>query len=353
MNGAYLSLKQVFQPCKHSDAEQFKCIMIHKKTSLQFSKRMHKLLNLGGVLLASVFLSAGVLYGLWAPDIDLSELKLRYGSASQHVVEVGGLNIHYKDTGPKDAPVLLLLHGFGSSLQTWDAWTPQLEKNYRVISLDLPGFGLTGPSPANNYSEQNDVSTLTHFADKLGLSSFSLIGHSMGGKMAWGLAASQPERVKALVLMAPDGFPASKDIGTKPYAMPGIMGVIKFSLPKFLVRKSIEPAFFNPSALDDSLVDRYYDMLRAPGVRAAILERANQTIYTDPVPRLKKITAPTLLIWGEEDQMIPSRNAKSYSNVLLQSQTVFLPKLGHLVQEEQPERALKNVTEFLNSALKR
>jgi len=327
--------------------------MIHKKTSLQFSKRMHKLLNLGGVLLASVFLSAGVLYGLWAPDIDLSELKLRYGSASQHVMEVGGLNIHYKDTGPKDAPVLLLLHGFGSSLQTWDAWTTQLEKYYRVISLDLPGFGLTGPSPANNYSEQNDVSTLTHFADKLGLSSFSLIGHSMGGKMAWGLAASQPERVKALVLMAPDGFPATKDIGTKPYAMPGIMGVIKFSLPKFLVRKSIEPAFFNPSALDDSLVDRYYDMLRAPGVRAAILERANQTIYTDPVPRLKKITAPTLLIWGEEDQMIPSRNAKSYSNVLLQSQTVFLPKLGHLVQEEQPERALKNVTEFLNSALKR
>ena len=324
-----------------------------QKISLQFSKRMHKLLNLGGVLLASVFLSAGVLYGLWAPDIDLSELKLRYGSASQHVVEVGGLNIHYKDTGPKDAPVLLLLHGFGSSLQTWDAWTTQLEKNYRVISLDLPGFGLTGPSPANNYSEQNDVSTLTHFADKLGLSSFSLIGHSMGGKMAWGLAASQPERVKALVLIAPDGFPATKDIGTKPYAVPGIMGVIKYSLPKFLVRKSIEPAFFNPSALDDSLVDRYYDMLRAPGVRAAILERANQTIYTDPVPRLKKITAPTLVIWGEEDQMIPSRNAKSYSNVLLQSQTVLLPKLGHLVQEEQPNIGLKVVTEFLNSTLKR
>ena len=68
---------------------------------------MHKLLNPGGVLLASVFLSAGVLYGLWAPDIALYELKLRYGSASQHIVEVDGLNIHYKDTGPKDSPVLL------------------------------------------------------------------------------------------------------------------------------------------------------------------------------------------------------------------------------------------------------
>jgi pimeloyl-ACP methyl ester carboxylesterase len=320
--------------------------------SLQVRDRMNKFLDWGGVLLASAFLSVGVLYGLWAPDLTLSELRQRYGSASQQVVDVDGLQIHYKDTGPKDAPVLLLLHGFGSSLQTWDAWSTQLERHYRVIRLDLPGFGLTGPSPVHDYSEQNDLATLTHFVDKLGLLNFSIIGHSMGGKMAWSLAASVPDRVKALVLMAPDGFPDTKDIGTKPYAMPSIMGVIKFSLPKYLVRKSIEPAFFDAQALDDSLVNRYYDMLRAPGVRAAILERANQTIYTDPVPRLKKITAPTLLIWGEQDQMIPSSNAQSYANVLAVSETMLLPNLGHLLQEEQPDVAVKFVTDFLKSKLK-
>ena len=295
----------------------------------------------------------GLLYGLWAPDLALSELKLRYGFDAQQVVQVDGLNIHYKDTGPKDAPVVLLLHGFGSSLQTWDVWAAQLETQYRVIRLDLPGFGLTGPSPLHDYSEAGDLATLTHFVDKLGVASFSIIGHSMGGKMAWGLAAADPDRVKALVLMAPDGFPEVKDIGSKPYAMPSIMGVIKFSLPKFLVRKSIEPAFFDANALSDSLVDRYYDMLRAPGVRAAILERANQTIYTDPVPRLKKITAPTLLVWGEQDQMIPSSNAQSYANVLSTSKIVLLPNLGHLAQEEQPQIALAHVVEFLNSTLKR
>lgn len=313
---------------------------------------MSNFFNLGGVLLASAFLSIGLLYGLWAPDMALSELKLRYGSDSQHVVQVDGLNIHYKDTGPKDAPVVLLLHGFGSSLQTWDVWAAKLESHYRVIRLDLPGFGLTGPSPLHDYSEAGDLATLMHFVDKLGVASFSVIGHSMGGKMAWGLAAAAPDRVKALVLMAPDGFPEAKDIGTKPYAMPSVMGVIKFSLPKFLVRKSIEPAFFDVNALSDSLVDRYYDMLRAPGVRAAILERSNQTIYTDPVPRLKKIKAPTLLIWGEQDQMIPSSNAQSYAHVLSDSKTVLLPKLGHLVQEEQPEIALAHVAAFLNSTLK-
>jgi pimeloyl-ACP methyl ester carboxylesterase len=310
---------------------------------------MYKFFNRGVVLLASVFLSAGALYGLWAPDIQSSELKSRYSASYQQVVDVDGLNIHYTDTGPRDGPVLLLLHGFGSSLQTWDVWSGQLDQKFRVIRLDLPGFGLTGPSPVNDYSEKNDLATLTRFVNKLGLSSFSVIGHSMGGKMAWGLAAAEPDRVKALVLMAPDGFPDAKDIGSKPYAMPGIMGLMKFSLPKFLVRKSIEPAFFNPNALTDDLVNRYYDMLRAPGVRAAILERGNQTIYTDPVPRLKKITAPTLLIWGEKDLMIPSSNAKSYAGVLTTSTTVLLPNLGHLIQEEQPEVGLRQVTEFLTS----
>jgi pimeloyl-ACP methyl ester carboxylesterase len=314
---------------------------------------MSKFFDLGGVILASVLVSMGLLYGLWAPDLTLSELKHRYGADSLQTVQVDGLTIHYQDTGPRDAPVLVLLHGFGSSLQTWDVWAAKLELNYRVIRLDLPGFGLTGPSPLHDYSEANDLATLTHFVDKLGVSSFSVLGHSMGGKMAWGLAAAKPDRVKALVLMAPDGFAQAKDIGTKPYAMPSIMGVIKFSLPKILVRKSIEPAFYDASALSDRVVDRYYDMLRAPGVRAAILERANQTIYTDPVPRLKQITAPTLLVWGEQDQMIPSSNAQSYAEVLANSKTVLLPKLGHLAQEEQPEIALGHVVEFLNSTLKR
>jgi pimeloyl-ACP methyl ester carboxylesterase len=314
---------------------------------------MSQLLNVGGVLFMSAFLSVGLLYGLWAPDLELSELRTRYGVTSQDVVKVDGLNVHYKDTGPKDAPVVLLLHGFGSSLQTWDVWAAQLEKDYRVIRLDLPGFGLTGPSPLHDYSERGDLATLTHFVDQLGVASYSIIGHSMGGKMAWSLAAADAKRVNALVLIAPDGFPEAKDIGTKPYAVPGIMGMMKFCLPKYLVRKSIEPAFFDPNALSDSLVDRYYDMLRAPGVRAAILERANQTTYTDPVPRLMKITAPTLLIWGEKDRMIPSSNAQSYAKVLPSSKTVLLPNLGHLVQEEQPELALTHVTDFLNSTVKR
>ena len=294
---------------------------------------------------------AVVMYGLWTPDLERAELEKRYAASSTQTIELDGLKVHYKETGPQGAPALLLLHGFGSSLQAWDDWSVKLEQKYRVIRLDLPGFGLTGASPDHDYSEEKDLAILTHFANKLGLDKFSVIGHSMGGKMAWSLAAAQPDRVQALVLMAPDGFPETKDIGTKPYEVPAIMGLIKYVLPKYLVRKSIEPAFAEADALNDALVNRYYDMLRAPGVRGAILERSNQTIYTDPVPRLKAIKAPTLLIWGEQDQMIPSTNAQSYATVLSNSTTVLIPKLGHLLQEEQPEKGLAAVMQFLDGHL--
>lgn len=313
--------------------------------------RLYKSMSLSAILLISTVFLALAAYGLWEPDLGFAELQKRYGSTSSNVVNVDGMRIHYKDTGPQDAPVLLFLHGFGSSLQTWDVWAVTLEQKYRVIRLDLPGFGLTGPSPSNDYSELNDGNTLTQFVDKLGVSELSVIGHSMGGKIAWTFAAAHPDRVKALVLMAPDGFPQPEAIGTKPYAMPAIMGLMKYCLPRYFVRKSIEPAFANESALDDKMVSRYHDMLRAPGVRAAILERGNQTIYTDPVPRLKKIKAPTLLLWGEEDKMIPSSNATSYSGVLAQSQTVFIPKLGHLLHEEQADIGLAQLVEFLDARL--
>ena len=313
--------------------------------------RFFKSMSLSFMLFASAFLLALAAYGLWAPDIELSELQKRYGSTPENMVSMESIRIHYKDTGPKDAPVLLLLHGFGSSLQTWDVWAEKLDKKYRVIRLDLPGFGLTGPSPSDDYSELNDLNTLTRFVDSLGITDLSVVGHSMGGKIAWTFAAAHAERVKALVLMAPDGFPQPEAIGTKPYAMPAIMGVMKFSLPKYFVRKSIEPAFVDLNELDDQLVNRYHDMLRAPGVRAAILARANQTIYTDPVPRLKQIKAPTLLIWGEEDKMIPSSNAKSYAAVLENSETVLIPKLGHLLHEEHAEIGWAKVTEFLDAKL--
>lgn len=292
-------------------------------------------------------LLAACLWGLWTPDLSKAELQQRHKLPAKQLV-VDGLPIHYQDSGRPDAPALLLLHGFGSSLQTWDHWTAHLEREYRVIRLDLPGFGLTGATPQQDYSDARDVATLQHFADRLGLRQWAVIGHSLGGKLAWSLAAAEPKRVMALVLIAPDGFAPPEQWGTQPFTVPAVMGVIRYSLPKPLVRHFVSAGFSDSVWLTDAMVDRYHDMLRAPGVRQAILDRAQQTTYTNPVPRLQQIKAPTLLLWGANDQMIPSSNAASYAQVLAHSQTVVLPEVGHVVQEEQPALGLAQVKAFLS-----
>lgn len=307
--------------------------------------KVKKLYSLG---LASI-VAAAALVGLWTPDWDRADLEKKYQTPDTHFSDIHGHRVHFQDSGPKDAPVLLMLHGFGSSLQTWDTWAQSLQKNYRVVRLDLPGFGLSGASPRNAYAEEDDVLFIENFVNSIGVHEFSLIGHSMGGKIAWHVAATYPAKVKRLILMAPDGYANPEDMGAKPYEMPTFMHVMKYALPEFFVKKSLEPAFFDTQALNAGLLTRYHDFLRAPGVRQAIIDRANQTVNTDPVARLKRISAPTLLLWGENDQMIPQDNAKRYAQVLANATTVVLPKQGHLLQEERPQEGLAQVLAFLNA----
>ncbi len=287
---------------------------------------------------------------LFTPDLSRQDLELKYATSPSQFALVGGLRVHYRDTGTKNAQAVVLLHGFGSSLQTWDEWSSVLERNFRVVRLDIAGFGLTGASPDNNYSDEADVKRLANFLNQIGVQNPILIGHSMGGRIAWNFASEYPDRVKRLILLAPDGFPVpGQAIGTKPYDAGPIANLIKYFMPKFLVKKSLEPAFFDPSVMNDNLLERYYDLLRAPTVRDAILERMKQTINSDPVPKLKKITASTLLLWGESDRMIPCSNSADYRRVLAFSQSIIMPKASHLLQEENAQISLAHVLEFINS----
>ncbi len=284
------------------------------------------------------------------PDLSRKDLESKYALPPSQFKLIKGLRVHYRDTGNITAPVLVMLHGFGSSLQTWDEWSNVLDINYRVIRLDLAGFGLTGASADENYSDEADVQRIEDFLNALELKDVTLIGHSMGGRIAWNYASAYPQRVRSLVLLAPDGFPApGQNLGDRPYDAGPIAGLIQFVLPKFLVKKSLEPAFFNPRLITDELLDRYYDLLRAPQVRQAILARMRQTINSDPVNRLQKITAPTLLLWGEGDQMIPSRNSEDYLRVMRNAKVIKFPKASHLLHEETPKLALPSVLDFIES----
>jgi pimeloyl-ACP methyl ester carboxylesterase len=287
---------------------------------------------------------------LWTPDKSRDALEAEYAKPPSTFVTVAGLRLHLRDTGDKSAPALILLHGFGSSLQTWDAWSEQLEKQYRVIRLDLPGAGLTGPDTSGvtgDYSDARGFVVLQALMDQLGLTKASFIGNSIGGRIAWGFAAKHPERVNKLVLIAPDGFASPGfDYGKAPN-VPAVLGLMRYTLPKALLKMNLQPAYGDPKNLNDQTVNRYYDMMLVPGARDAMLERMRQIMLSDPTLVLKTITAPTLFVWGGKDAMIPISNAQDYLRAMPNSRLVSLNGVGHVPHEESPAISLVEVEAFL------
>ena len=305
-----------------------------------------KALKIIALALISLILLAA-LY-LWTPDKSKAELEKIYGSPKNAYVSALGVNLHYQDTGPsKNAIPILFLHGFGASLQTWDTWAQALSEDCRVISVDLPGFGLTGEDPSGIYTDQRSVEVLEAFLKELKIPKVVLVGNSMGGKFAWQFAARYPNQVAKLVLISPDGY-ASPGIeyGKKP-DVPAIADLYRYFFSKTFLAMNLEPAYADPNTLNDALVNRYYDLMLAPGVRGAILGRMQQTVLQDPVPSLASIQVPTLLIWGEKDAFIPISNSNDYLKVMPNAKRVSLPNIGHLPQEEQPSIGLAALKEFL------
>jgi len=284
---------------------------------------------------------------LYTPDESRPALEAKYHLSPDDYVDLDGIKLFVVDSGPRDAPCVVMLHGFGSSLQTFDAWAAALSAQYRVIRLDLPGFGMTGADPTGDYSDARTMKLLVGLLDKLHVAKASFIGNSMGGRFAWEFAADEPDRVEKLILISPDGFASPGfEYGRAP-AVPLMLRALPYAMPKSMLKQTLAPAFADPKRLSDAEVTRYYDFMRAPGVRQAVIDRTAQTVLQDPVPLLRKIKAPTLLLWGEKDAMIPIANSADYLAAIPTAKLVKLPDLGHVPQEEQPGPTLEIVSKFL------
>ena len=295
------------------------------------------------------FLLALSVWLAWTPDKTEQVLLQSYSRPGTARLMVQQQPVFVQDSGPREAPAILLLHGFGASLQAWDDWAPALEKNLRVLRIDIPGFGLSGPAVNQDYSDAADVARVIAVMDQLGVQQVIVAGHSMGGRIAWNLAAAHPERVSKLVLLSPDGFPDPNAKSDKTYEVPALLGLLPYSLPQWALRMGgVAPAFADDSQLTPQMMQRYHDMMLAPGVRTALLERMRQTRNSDPVVRLQSIKAPTLLIWGEKDAFIPVSNAQDYLKAMPQAKLVTLPGVGHVLHEEAPQASVQAVLDFLS-----
>ncbi len=305
---------------------------------------MNRFLIFGGL---AVLLS-GLMFWLWTPDKSSASLYAKYLLRQDDLVDLNGVQLHVRDSGPRDAPAIVLLHGLGSSLHSWDGWAQALESRYRVIRLDLPGSGLSPPDPAGDYTDARVVGLLKALLERLGVERAYFAGNSIGGRIAWSFAAAHTGHVAGLVLVSPDGFASPGfEYGVAP-KVPLMMQAMRFVLPKWMLRANVEIAYADKKALTDAAMDRYYDLMLAPGNRAALLARMEQTVLAPPETRLRSIKAPVLLLWGEKDAMIPIANAEDYLRNLADAKLVRLPALGHVPQEENPDTSVAPVLKFLD-----
>lgn len=305
-------------------------------------------MKLGKVLgLAVVIALAGLAFWLWTPDRARAELEVRYLENRADLLDLGGFTLHVRDRGPKEATALIFLHGFGSSLHTWDGWAEKLAGSHRVVRLDLPGSGLSDPDPTGDYTDTRSHALILQVMDKLAIQKAVFIGNSLGGRIAWTFTAKHPERVERLVLISPDGF-ASPGFayGQKP-DVPAFLSAMTFVLPKALYRPNIEAAYGNPERLSEQVLNRYYDLTLAPGARNAMLVRMGQTVLKDPRPILPTIKQPVLLIWGQKDALIPVTNAQDYLKALPNASLITFETLGHVPHEEDPAASVVPLLAFL------
>jgi len=161
-----------------------------------------------------VVVAAGAWLLLQRPDIPYATLEAKYGYPdSQYLDLPGGVRAHYRDLGPRDAPAIVLVHGYSASTHAWDAWAARLSKSYRVVVLDLPGHGLTRTSGPYLAGRQGFVAVVDALTARLGLTRFTLAGNSMGGAVAWTYAVDHPDKVQRLVLVDAAGWPSEKSGG--------------------------------------------------------------------------------------------------------------------------------------------
>jgi pimeloyl-ACP methyl ester carboxylesterase len=265
------------------------------------------------------------------------------------LVEVDGLRIHVEDRGSGEA--IVLVHGFGGSTFSWRLVAPELSRKYRVIAVDLVGFGLSArPDDRRRYSRASQVSILLGIADRLGLESAHWVGHSYGGGLVTTVARRHPRRVRSLTLIAstaPDYAERRRGLaGVRIVAAPFVR---LFALRPGFVRRALERSMFDASSVDDTLVSAYLERLRVEGaVDAYVGLTAPQVAPGDGWDvDLSAIEIPTLLLWGEQDVLIPLADARDAAAVMPDATLVSIPECGHLVMEEQPDLVIREIVGFL------
>ncbi len=308
------------------------------------------------VLLTIVAVFAAGWLALRRADVPYDTLEAVYSvPATQFMTLQDGLKIHYTDTGPQDRPALVLVHGFSSSLHTWNAWEAGLSDDYRVIRLDLPGHGLSRVDETGDVSAARMSDVIGQVADKLDVETFTLAGHSMGGNLSWRYTLANPERVDGLILVAASGWPMSaEERGPQPFIFKLMRNGVARAVLKDLdmtsfTRSAIEKTYVDQSFVTEELVQRYVELSRAPGHRYVLLNITASRDEWDGAStgRMAEIRVPTLVMSGREDNLVPYAQAEKFAETIPNAELTLYDATGHAPHEEKAAETLEAVRTFM------
>lgn len=309
---------------------------------------MKNLLKYSLFAITAIFFIVIAIY--WKNDIDLNELKDKYAYPSSSFISIDGINVHYRDVGKGEA--ILLIHGTGASLHTWEKWIDILSPSYRVISFDLPGFGLTGPDPNHNYQISRYSAILDSLMVKLKVDSFHIAGNSLGGLVAWRYTTQFPQKILTLNLIDAAGLPQP---GKKPpfvfqlAKLPVLSTLLQKVTPKSIIENSMLDVYKNDQLVNEKLIDRYFELSLREGNRTAFVKRMSQLNEKLDISDLKKITAPVLIQWGKDDRWIPLAKGYEFKKLIPQAK-LKIYNSGHVPMEENPMETVEDYVIFLKKS---
>ncbi|MBT8115883.1 MAG: alpha/beta hydrolase [Arenicella sp.] len=285
-------------------------------------------------------------------DTDLLQAQQKYGGQNALYLDDGyGGKIHYRDQGKRDGLPLLMVHGANSSLHTWEQLVTLLAPEYRLISYDQHGHGLTGPHAADVYHATAKIETALRVLDAVGVEKAVWVGNSMGGWLTWRAALAVPERIAGVVLMNASGVvggePVSLYLGARLANSSLGQLLLPHITPRSLIKRSIEDNYVDDDKVNEALVTRYWELLRYPGNRRAAVSRYRTDREPEYWQQVGQISQPTLLLWGQHDQVTPPSFGRAFNAAIADSQLIIYDDAGHLPMEEIPQRVAADLSRWL------
>jgi pimeloyl-ACP methyl ester carboxylesterase len=306
---------------------------------------------IGKILLGALALGAVALaVALWVyRDIPAARLEARYTSPASRFIHIDGVRIHYRDEG--SGPVIVLLHANFSNLLGWDPWAEGLKDRYRVVRLDFPAFGLTGPDPSGDYGNARTLALTEKFVDALGLGRFVIAGTSLGGGIAIRYAGKHPERIERLILLNP-GILEGRAMARAGTRVPDAAKILEYITPRALAAYMLRSRAGDPQRITEEHVDRWYDLWMREGNRRAMLERLRVYDSSDVAQVVAQVRVPVLILWGEANPQTPIEQASELKAMLRNAPEVKLityPGVGHPALEEAGAAIARDVHAYLDA----